>query len=197
MIRWYYEWMLQRNLTVLPRDICFMITEEDLVEAPQKIVEVAGWCRDVGLAAATFHISTDDPDRIIPYLTEIRKISAIGRLHLHFGDHVETAGTAGMNVIVAVGKSGREEIAACIKKIAAEGVRAEEIDEAVIERHLTFRCAPDLVIKTGGSYLTDFLIWQSVYSEFFFLDVNWKWFRKIDFLRALRDFGARGRRFGS
>ena len=69
--------------------------------------------------------------------------------------------------------------------------------EAVIERHLTFRCAPDLVIKTGGNYLTDFLIWQSVYSEFFFLDVNWTLFRKIDFLRALRDFGARKRRFGA
>jgi len=196
MIRWYYERMLHRSLTILPRDICFMITEEDMIRAPQKIIEVAGWCRDAGLAAATFHISTDNPDRITPCLPEIRKIAAIGSLHLHIGDRVESSGT-GMNIIVAVGKSGREEIAACIRKIAAEGIRAEEIDEAVIERHLTFRCAPDLVIKTGGNYLTDFLIWQSVYSEFFFLDVNWQWFRKIDLLRALRDFGARSRRFGA
>ncbi|RPJ53201.1 MAG: di-trans,poly-cis-decaprenylcistransferase, partial [Methanobacteriota archaeon] len=43
---------------------------------------------------------------------------------------------------------------------------------------------------------TDFLIWQSVYSELFFSDVNWKWFRKVDFLRALRDYQSRKRRFG-
>ena len=66
MIRWFYERRLQRSLTVLPREICFMITEEDMIEAPQKIVEVAGWCRDAGLEAATFHISTDDPGRIAP-----------------------------------------------------------------------------------------------------------------------------------
>jgi len=57
--------------------------------------------------------------------------------------------------------------------------------------------APDLVIKTGGQHLTDFLIWQSVYSEIFFSDVNWKFFRKVDFLRILRDFQARERRFGA
>lgn len=196
MIHWFYERVLQRRLTVLPRDICFMLTEEDVTEAPHKIVEVAGWCRDVGLSAATFHISTDDPDRITPCLSEIRKLSIVGRLDLHIGDRVETAGE-GMNIIVAVGKSGREEIAACIKKIAVEGMPAEKIDEEAIDRHLTFRCAPDLVIKTGGNYLTDFLIWQSIYSEFFFLDVNWRWFRKTDFLRALRDFSARSRRFGA
>ncbi|MFA7199277.1 MAG: undecaprenyl diphosphate synthase family protein, partial [Methanoculleus sp.] len=53
-----------------------------------------------------------------------------------------------------------------------------------------------LVIKTGGDHLTDFLIWQSVYSELFFLDVNWALLRKVDFLRALRDFQSRARRFG-
>jgi undecaprenyl diphosphate synthase len=52
------------------------------------------------------------------------------------------------------------------------------------------------VVKTGGSHLTDFLIWQSVYSELFFSDVNWRLFRKVDFLRALRDYQARKRRFG-
>lgn len=196
MIRWFYERRLQRSLTVLPREICFMITEEDMLGAPQKIVEVAAWCRDAGLAAATFHISTEDPDRIAPCLPEIRKIAAIGRLSLHIEERVETTGE-GMEITVAVGKSGREEIAACIRSIAREEIGPGEIDEAVIERHLTFRCAPDLVIKTGGNYLTDFLIWQSVYSEFFFLDVNWKYFRKVDFLRALRDFGARSRRFGA
>ncbi|TAJ43399.1 undecaprenyl diphosphate synthase family protein [Methanofollis fontis] len=196
MIRWLYERMLQGRLTSLPEHICFMITEEDMTGAPARIVEVADWCREVGLSSVTFHISTDDPARIEPYIPQIQQISENANLHLYIGDRVETGGK-GMLVTVAVGKSGRDEVTDSIRRIAAEGIEPGEIDEEVIERHLTFRCAPDLVIKTGGNYLTDFLIWQSVYSEFFFLDVNWIQFRKIDFLRALRDYAARKRRFGA
>ncbi|WP_298666468.1 undecaprenyl diphosphate synthase family protein [uncultured Methanofollis sp.] len=196
MIRWLYERFLRRDLEKLPDQICFMITGEDMVTAPEKVFEVSEWCREIGLGGATFHISTDDPDEVVPYLPPLRKVATIAHLRLHVGDQIETAGE-GMRVTIAVGKSGREEIAECIRKIAAEGIPPEAIDEATIEHHLTFHCTPDLVIKTGGSHLTDFLIWQSVYSEFFFSDVNWKWFRKIDLLRALRDFQSRARRFGA
>jgi undecaprenyl diphosphate synthase len=196
VIRWLYERLLRHDLEKLPDQICFMITGEDVVEAPEKVFEVSEWCREIGLGGATFHISTDDPDEVTPYLPALRKVATIARLRLHVGDRIETTGE-GIYVTIAVGKSGREEIAECIRKIAEEGLPPEAIDEATIERHLTYHCAPDLVIKTGGSHLTDFLIWQSVYSEFFFSDVNWKWFRKIDFLRALRDFQSRARRFGA
>jgi undecaprenyl diphosphate synthase len=101
-----------------------------------------------------------------------------------------------MDVTVAIGKSGREEIAACIRRMAEEGVEPDSVNEELLESYLTFRYEPDLVIKTGGDHLTDFLIWQSVYSELFFLDVNWALLRKVDFLRALRDFQSRVRRFG-
>jgi undecaprenyl diphosphate synthase len=80
--------------------------------------------------------------------------------------------------------------------MACDHLLPEEVDEQTFERYLTFPYTPDLVIKTGGYHLTDFLIWQSVYSELFFSDVNWKWFRKIDFIRILRDYQARKRRFG-
>ena len=56
---------------------------------------------------------------------------------------------------------------------------------------------PDLIIRTSGEVrLSGFLLWQSVYSEFYFCDTNWPAFRKIDFLRALRDYHRRQRRFG-
>ena len=56
---------------------------------------------------------------------------------------------------------------------------------------------PDLIIRTSGEIrLSGFLLWQSAYSEFYFSDVNWPAFRKIDFLRAIRDFQHRDRRFG-
>ncbi|HZJ09553.1 MAG TPA: undecaprenyl diphosphate synthase family protein, partial [Trueperaceae bacterium] len=56
---------------------------------------------------------------------------------------------------------------------------------------------PDFVIRTSGEVrLSGFLLWQTAYSEFYFCDANWPEFRKVDFLRAVRDFQARERRFG-
>lgn len=215
VIHWLYERALLRGIEVLPSHICFMITESDMEITPLKLYEVTGWCLLVNthlvrknyqkgrnektpppaIQGVTFHISTPDPAHILPYLPLIQKVAHHARLHLHLGDTIEVTGE-GMDVCVAVGNSGREEIVCCIRRMAEDGISPETICEQTFEEYLTFPYAPDLVIKTGGSYLTDFLIWQSVYSELFFSDVNWKWFRKIDFLRALRDYQARVRRFG-
>ncbi|HUK38574.1 MAG TPA: undecaprenyl diphosphate synthase family protein [Methanomicrobiales archaeon] len=196
MIYWLYEKLLLRRLTVLPEHLCFMITEQDMLDAPEKIVEVSGWCREVGIRGVTFHISTNNAATIDPFLPFICRIADFARLELHGGDRDEVLGE-GMPVLVAVGHSGREEITGCIRGMAKDGVAPDRVDEDLIDRYLTFRYTPDLVIKTGASHLTDFLIWQSVYSELFFSDVNWRLFRKVDFLRALRDYQARKRRFGS
>jgi undecaprenyl diphosphate synthase len=215
MIHWLYERALLRGIDILPAHLCFMITESDMESSPCKLNEVTGWCLLVNdyLAAKnirqsgggdthppsikglTIHIRTPDPVRLYPYLAMIRKVGDHARLHLHIGDIEEITG-AGMEVCVAVGKSGREEIVSCIRRMAEDRISPETLCEQTFEHYLTFPYAPDLVVKTGGSHLTDFLIWQSVYSELFFSDVNWKWFRKVDFLRALRDYQARVRRFG-
>ena len=215
MIRRIYEWILLRGIEVLPGHICFMITASDLQASPGKLTEVTSWCLFVNghfagdkrnvtgdgglpfpaIQGLTFHISTPDPVQIEPYLPLIRKVGEHARLHLHIGETTETLGD-GVDVCVAVGKSGREEIVSCIRKMAEVGESPESVSEQTFEKYLAFPYAPDLVIKTGGSHLTDFLIWQSVYSELFFSDVNWDLFRKIDFLRALRDYQARVRKFG-
>ena len=114
---------------------------------------------------------------------------------LHCGTTEEISGT-GLDVVVAIGKSGREEITDCIRRLAENSVPPSAIDEKTLESCLTFRYDPDIVVKTGDDHLTDFLIWQSVYSELFFSDVNWKYFRRVDFLRVLRDYQSRIRRFG-
>jgi undecaprenyl diphosphate synthase len=196
MIYWIYERLLLRRLTLLPEHLCFMITEQDMVEAPGKIVDVSGWCRELGIPGVTFHISTPDAARIDPFLPFICRIADFARLELREGDRDEVMGE-GMNVLVAIGHSGREEISRCIRRMAEDGVEPGRVNEDLIDSYLTFRYAPDLVVKTGASHLTDFLIWQSVYSELFFSDVNWRLFRKVDFLRALRDYQSRKRRFGS
>jgi short-chain Z-isoprenyl diphosphate synthase len=110
-----------------------------------------------------------------------------------------------LNVGVAYG--GREEIVEAfrgyIQDRAAAGVPAAEIAAGLtagaIEPYLYTSHVPDpdLIIRTSGEVrLSGFLLWQSVYSEFYFCDTNWPAFRKIDFLRALREFNDRQRRYG-
>jgi len=190
-----YEKYLLRDLRTFPEQICFMITEQDMLDAPGNLYLAVQWCRDLGIGSVMFHISTDDPVRLERCLSQIRRISLIARLTLHYRDGQEISGE-GMDVTVAIGKSGREEIADCVRRMAEDGVDPASVDERLLESYLTFKYEPDLVIKTGADHLTDFLIWQSVYSELFFLDVNWALLRKVDFLRALRDFQSRARRFG-
>ena len=208
MIYWLYAQLLRGQIVDLPGQVCFMISGEDLAAAPDSLYAVTSWCNAIsahvtrqgppgahGICHLMFHIATKDPDQIDVLLPAIRKISTIAHLSLHAGSREENGGS-GMDVVVAVGKSGREEITECIRKMARDKVPPEIVDEKVIESYLTFQYAPDVVIKSGGDHLTDFLIWQSVYSELFFSDVNWAHFREVDFLRILRDYQARIRRFG-
>jgi len=190
-----YERHLARQLVELPDRICVLLSDRDMMAAPERLGECVEWCREVGLRGVIFHISTADPANLEPILPAVRAIARVAHLTLHYGDQTESAGE-GMEVTVAIGKSGREEIADCIRRMAEDGVDPSAVDEHTIESYLTFPYTPDLVIKTGGNHLTDFLIWQSVYSEFFFSDVNWPLFRRLDLLRALRYYQSRVRRFG-
>jgi undecaprenyl diphosphate synthase len=208
MIYWLYEYLLKRQITHVPGHICFMISGQDMAEAPENLTLITSWCNELseivikrnpsggkGIRGLTFHISTPVPEDLNQYLPEVRKIGTISHLILHIGDHEETAGK-GMDVVVAIGNSGREEITACIRRMARDHIPPENVDEKTLESYLTFQYTPDVVIKSGGDHLTDFLIWQSVYSELFFSDVNWKYVRKVDFLRVIRDYQSRVRRFG-
>ncbi|GAA1099946.1 isoprenyl transferase [Nocardiopsis composta] len=119
-----------------------------------------------------------------------------------------TSGKPGLIVNVAVGYGGRREIADAVRSLlaeeAAKGTTIEELAERLdlehIGEHLYTRGQPDpdLLIRTSGEQrLSGFLLWQSAHSEFYFCEVFWPAFRRVDFLRALRAFGARNRRFGS
>ena len=108
---------------------------------------------------------------------------------------------------IAMGYGGRQEIVDAAKdlvtRLAAEGVpaidMAARIDADTLARHMYSADVPDpdLLIRTSGeSRLSGFLLWQSAYAEFVFVDVYWPAFRRVDFLRALRDYSRRNRRFG-
>ena len=108
-----------------------------------------------------------------------------------------------LNIAIAYG--GRAEIVDAARKIAAKvksgALEPEMIDENVIEANLYTahlpQPDPDLIIRTSGeNRLSNFLVWQSAYSEFFILDVFWPAFRKIDLMRAIRSYQMRKRRYG-
>ncbi|GGG78289.1 isoprenyl transferase 1 [Corynebacterium pelargi] len=118
-----------------------------------------------------------------------------------------TAEHTGVAVNVAVGYGGRQEIVDAVRELitnaARSGVPAEKIAEAVsvdsISKHLytSGQPDPDLVIRTSGEQrLSGFLLWQAAYSEIWFTDTYWPAFRRLDFLRALREYSKRSRRFG-
>jgi undecaprenyl diphosphate synthase len=101
---------------------------------------------------------------------------------------------------VSIGLGWKHEFTAAVQGVAKEVSRGElepdAVDEEEIERRLVFPAEPDLVIKTGAERLSDFMIWQSVYSELYFTDLNWRDFRDRDFYRAIREYQNRQRRFG-
>ena len=81
-------------------------------------------------------------------------------------------------------------------KIELDDITQKTIDENLYTAHLS-NPEPDVIIRTSGEErLSDFLIWQSAYSELIFLDVYWPDFRKIDLMRAIRTYQKRSRRFG-
>jgi len=119
-----------------------------------------------------------------------------------------TADISGLLVNVAVGYGGRREIADAVRALlhehASRGTSIEDLanllDIEHIAEHLYTRGQPDpdLVIRTSGEQrLSGFLLWQSAHSELFFCEAYWPDFRRVDFLRAVRSYADRERRFGS
>ncbi|MGC8909786.1 MAG: polyprenyl diphosphate synthase [Fervidicoccaceae archaeon] len=107
-----------------------------------------------------------------------------------------------LNIAVCYG--GRHEILEAIKSIAIDykkgKLEVEEINEQLVSNYLLTKDSPDpdLIIRTSGEErISNFLLWQSAYSELYFTDVYWPEFRKIDLWRAIRSFQRRKRNFGS
>ena len=118
-----------------------------------------------------------------------------------------TLGKTGLDVNVAVGYGGRREIADAVRSLllqeSAKGTSIDELAEVIDVEHIAEHLYtkgqpdPDLVIRTSGEQrLGGFLLWQSARSEFYFCEAYWPDFRRVDFLRALRAYGARQRRYG-
>lgn len=197
------------------------------------IADLLAWCRGVGIRMVTLWLlSTDNLYRTAEEVTALLAIIAdvvddlaapgapwklriVGSMSVLPPElatrlsaaELRTANRAGIEVNIAVGYGGRQEITDAVKSLlqakadAGQDLREviDTLDVEAIGEHLytSGQPDPDLVIRTSGEQrLSGFLLWQSVHSEFWFCDAYWPDFRRVDFLRALRDYSARHRRFG-
>jgi len=114
----------------------------------------------------------------------------------------------GAHLTLAIGYGGRQEVIDAIRDLLYEQAQAgrtlPEVADSLTAQDLTRHLYtagqpdPDLVIRTSGEQrMSNFLLWQSAYSELYFCDAYWPAFREIDLLRAIRSFAARERRYGA
>lgn len=109
----------------------------------------------------------------------------------------ETEKNSNYTINFALAYGGRQEIIEAVKRILANKAKPEEITEKEIEKNLWLSSSPDLIIRTGGEKRTsNFLPWQSAYSEWIFLDKMWPEFSREDLIQAIQEFSFRKRRFG-
>jgi undecaprenyl diphosphate synthase len=183
----------------LPGTVALVITEQDLLaaDAYDTLEAFLRWAFEF------------NAEQVVVYVS-LRDEAATGTLKRSFEDldspretAIRTPGDqrrAEAPVQVSIGLGGKHEFATAVQSIAedvaANEFRASAVTEDHIENRLVFPEDPDLVVKTGAERLSDFMIWQSVYAELHFTDVNWRHFRRRDYLRALRDYQTRQRRFG-
>ena len=114
-----------------------------------------------------------------------------------------TTDNGGLNFTIALNYGSRDELTRAAQKMAkdcAEGkIKAEEIDESVFETYLDTHGIPDpdMMIRTSGEQrLSNYLLWQLAYSEFYFTDVPWPDFTKEELVKAIEEYNHRHRRFG-
>jgi undecaprenyl diphosphate synthase len=183
----------------LPESVAVIVTERDFLEegAYSTLERFFDWVFEYGGERAIVYVSVLDSEVVPTLRRQLEDVDAPRELSVRGPGDDRPADTP---IQVGIGLGGKHEFATAVQGLAEEvdagDLAPGDIDEADIERRLVFPADPDLVIKTGQERLSDFMIWQSVYSELYFTDVNWRDFRKRDYLRALRDYQNRQRRFG-
>ena len=196
----YLSFRIRRLQEATPQHVVLVITESDLLinQSYSTLEQFFKWAFDYGAEVVSVYVSVLD-SAIIPTLDrELYRIQTPHEITICKPSHFSRAETP---IRIGIGLGGKYEFLEAVKSICIDVsnglLSTKKISKTTIEERLVFPAEPDLVIKTGGERLSDFMIWQSVYSELYFTDINWRDFRKRDYLRALRDYASRKRRFGN
>ncbi|WP_339019235.1 isoprenyl transferase [Corynebacterium simulans] len=197
-IREMISWCKDTDIEVVT---IYLLSTENLKRSTQEVQLLFDIISDV-----VTHLSKGDLD------CQIRLVGHLDLLPARVTERMRLAAQAtesnkGVIVNIAVGYGGRQEIVDAVQNLirdeAGKGHSAEQIAGNVTAEAITSHLYtkglpdPDLVIRTSGEQrLSGFLLWQAAYSEIWFTDTYWPAFRRVDFLRALRDYSQRSRRFG-
>lgn len=198
----------------MPEHVAVVLAETDILKKHgiTRLKDFINWSSKLGIIEISIYIDILDT---VPRLQEdmanrlsetLQQMFATMPLKTEYaiyndkGIPVAKSGNKQPAINILVGFGGKKELTHAVRtlleKVEAGELQPDEITEKSIEDNLTIQTEPDLIIRAGGKHLSDFLIWQSVYAELFFTDVNWESFRKIDLLRIIRDFQNRQRRYG-
>ncbi len=169
-----YTKVLEKSVMRGKKPSHIMVVTDGISGNAKKFVE---WCRHFGIKEVTFCLSDS------------------GRLSERVACRLKVPGVK-INVVTL---SGRKEIVLAVRELVnlvEKGeISPDDVDEELFEEFLEVRGSPDLIIRAGET-IPDFLIWQSIYSELYFAELDWEKFRYVDFLRCLREFQRRERRYG-
>lgn len=211
-VRKLYEKRLEKQIDLarVPNHIMIVAEEIDFFENISKFRNFINWCKDLGIEEITICVHMLHPvsckllDKISSKLKDqiynLRIFTEDDQgVYQEDGRSDDTQPPQDFTVNLIAGYGGRAEITDAVRKLARmvekNEMEPEDIEEKDIERFLSIKDSPDLIMRAGEE-IPDFLIWQSIYSELHFLDIDWKSFRYVDFLRYIRDYQQRERRYG-
>jgi len=211
------RWAKQRNLNTL----------EGHKQGYINLLDFSDWCRNRGVKVLTaFGFSTENWNRTkeeVDYLMKLLETCLVENLDRYKKDGVRvrvigqrerlpkslqeavikteeaTKNCSNLSLNLAISYGGKWDILNAIKNIVKEGVSADQIDEKVVEEHLSTAglVAPDFIIRAGGEMrMSNFVLWQAAYSELYFSPKFWPDFTEQDLDLALAEFDRRSRRFG-
>jgi undecaprenyl diphosphate synthase len=200
-LRKIYEKRLEREVRKgnLPEHVMIVTDQNEFENNYTNFLKLVGWCDRFRIAELTICLRLYNRNGVERLVSRIKSwLNAHPLKIVTKSSTLEMNGSKSLKLNFILGYGGRAEITDAIREIAEavkDGeVSPEEVDEDEIERHLRIKNSPDLIIRAGEE-IPDFLIWQSIYSELYFLDTN-SGLRYIDFLRCMREYQRRERRFG-
>ncbi len=192
MLRSIYAKMLERKIKIVPKHI-MIVADKELMQNFDQFLRFLDWSKKFGINEITICFPNDCIN-----VNKFKDTNFFVKV-IRNGEVFEFGKKGDFILNLILGYRGKDEIVDAVKKIASlvecRKLDVEEVDESLIEKFLIIKSSPDLIIRAGKE-IPEFLTWQSIYSELYFIDIEWKSFRYIDFLRCLRDFQRRERRYG-
>ena len=180
----------------IPNLSLFALSVENRLNRPKKELE---FLLSLFLESLRKHTAEMHKNKIrVQVIGDRSLLSDILRRQVEYTEEL-TRHNSGLRLMVAIDYSGRWDLLQATRKIVESGVEAKAIDEALIAQQLCFADVPepDLLIRTGGEQrISNFMLWQCAYTEFYFPEIYWPDFDEQQFAQALKSYQTRKRRFG-